>query len=116
MKNKLNSELPLVSICFPVFNGERTLIRALDSLNSQDYENLEIIISDDNSTDKTFTICKRYKFKNIKKKIFKNKINIGANLNFQNTLKKAKGKCCFWACQDDYWKKNFYIFLSKNFT
>ena len=67
MKNKLKSKLPLVSICFPVFNGERTLIRALDSLNSQDYENLEIIISDDNSTDKTFTICKRYKFKNIKK-------------------------------------------------
>ena len=70
MKNKPNSKLPLVSICFPVFNGERTLIRALDSLNAQDYKNLEIIISDDNSTDETFNICRKYKFKNIKKKNF----------------------------------------------
>jgi len=48
---------PLVSIGVPVFNGERGLRRALDSLLKQDYTNLEIVISDNGSTYTTPAIC-----------------------------------------------------------
>ena len=51
---------PLVSIGVPVFNGEKTLAWALDSLLGQDYANLEIIISDNASTDTTAEICEKY--------------------------------------------------------
>ena len=51
---------PLVSIGVPVYNGEKGLALALDSLLCQNYKNLEIIISDNCSTDNTSDICKQY--------------------------------------------------------
>ena len=57
MKNK---NYPLVSVGLFVFNGEDGLDKALDSLVGQDYPNLEIVISDNASTDATPDICRRY--------------------------------------------------------
>ena len=51
---------PLVSIGVPVFNGEAGLARSLDSLLNQDYPNLEIVVSDNGSTDATWQIAERY--------------------------------------------------------
>jgi glycosyltransferase involved in cell wall biosynthesis len=52
--------LPLVSIGVPAYNGAQHLAEALESARSQDYPNLEIIIVDDASTDKTEAICRRF--------------------------------------------------------
>ena len=52
---------PLVSVLMPVYNSEKYLEEALDSLTGQDYENLEIIILDDGSNDSSFSIITRYK-------------------------------------------------------
>ena len=52
--------LPLVTIGLPVYNGEQWINQAIDSLIDQDYENIEIVIADDQSTDNTAKICKKY--------------------------------------------------------
>ena len=53
-------EKPLVSICIPVFNGQRFLCQALESLLAQDYENIEVVVLDNISTDDTREICLSY--------------------------------------------------------
>jgi len=52
---------PLVSICIPVFNGERTIHKTINSILNQTYQNLEIIIIDNCSTDSTAKIVQEYR-------------------------------------------------------
>lgn len=52
--------MPLVSVGMPVYNGAKTLRRAMDSILGQDYSNFEFIISDNASTDETPEICREY--------------------------------------------------------
>ena len=62
----------------PVFNGEKGFARALDSVIGQDYPNLEIIISDNASTDTTQEICERYVLKDARVKYSRLDKNFGA--------------------------------------
>jgi glycosyltransferase involved in cell wall biosynthesis len=55
-----DSNSPLVSIGMPVWNGELFLYQAIESLLSQDYKNIELIVLDNLSTDKTSEICKKF--------------------------------------------------------
>lgn len=59
-ENSQNTEL-LVSICIPVFNGEQTIRKTIDSVIKQTYKNLEIIIVDNCSTDTTVKIVQEFK-------------------------------------------------------
>ena len=52
---------PLVSIITPCYNGEKFLERFLDSVLNQTYENIELILVNDGSTDKTDDIANKYK-------------------------------------------------------
>jgi glycosyltransferase involved in cell wall biosynthesis len=52
--------LPLVSVCIPAYNAELTLAETLDSILAQDYPNLDIVVSDNQSTDGTKTIIQNY--------------------------------------------------------
>jgi glycosyltransferase involved in cell wall biosynthesis len=63
-------ENPKVSIIIPVFNGEETLVRCLDSVSNQTYKNYEVIVVDNNSTDKTKDIIHEFRDKNNKIKYF----------------------------------------------
>jgi glycosyltransferase involved in cell wall biosynthesis len=54
------SEQPLVSICIPAFNGEKTVQVTLNSVLQQDYPNCEIVVSDNHSTDATCEIILTY--------------------------------------------------------
>jgi len=98
---------PLVSIGLPVFLGEKFLRESLPKICRQSYENIEIIVIDDNSSDKSLEICKMmYKrFKNFK--LLSNKKNLGAIDNFKKTLFLSKGDFFCWACQDDFFDKKF---------
>jgi glycosyltransferase involved in cell wall biosynthesis len=104
---KLKSNKPLVSIGIPVFNGEKSIGKALNSLINQDYENIEIIISDNASTDKTFDICKKFILKDSRIKYNLLPRNIGGILNFNRTFKLSSGKYFLWAAHDDTRDKSF---------
>tara|TARA_X000000950_G_C13886684_1_gene649143 strand:+ start:1258 stop:2181 length:924 start_codon:yes stop_codon:yes gene_type:complete len=98
---------PLVTIGFPVYQGEKFLEKSLPKICNQSYKNLEIIVIDDNSKDKSFEICKKIhsKFKNFK--LILNKKNLGAWDNFKKILQKSKGEYFCWACQDDFFDEKF---------
>ena len=77
---------PLVSIGMPVFNGEKSLAQALDALLEQDYSNLEVIISDNGSTDGTPEICQEFLKKDLRIKYYRSSENLGSNWNFNRVL------------------------------
>ncbi|MCJ7655642.1 MAG: glycosyltransferase, partial [Dehalococcoidia bacterium] len=95
---------PLVSIGMPIYNGERYIRQALDSLLAQDYENFELIISDNASTDKTQDICLEYAAKDKRIRYYRNQTNIGAPRNFDRVFELSSGEYFMWAGHDDYWK------------
>jgi glycosyltransferase involved in cell wall biosynthesis len=84
------TEIPLVSIIVPVYNMGRFLPRAIDSFLSQSLKDFEIIICDNNSTDGTDEIVKRYHDERIR--YMKNDSNIGMIANFNKGLLAARGK------------------------
>ena len=97
---KANSQ-PLVSICIPTYNGESYLEECLDSALSQTYSNIELIISDDASSDTTLAIINTIKAKTeIPIKVLNHKPSgIGANWN--NCIKHATGDYIKFLFQDD---------------
>jgi glycosyltransferase involved in cell wall biosynthesis len=92
---------PLVSIGVPVYNGEKTIERALDALIEQDYSNLEIIISDNASTDTTEEICKKYTERDSRVSYNRAKKNFGSGWNFNKVLELSTGDYFMWAADDD---------------
>lgn len=92
---------PLVSICIPTYNGIAFLSEALDSVRSQTYKNFEVVVSDDMSTDGSWELLERFRESvNFPVYLYKHTPSgIGANWN--NTIKKAKGKYIKFLFQDD---------------
>jgi glycosyltransferase involved in cell wall biosynthesis len=104
-------EQKLISICMPVYNGGETLKSSLSSLLAQTYKNIELIISDNASTDNTSIICKEFVKKDPRVRYIKQKTNIGSINNFQAVLKEAKGEYFMWAADDDWWHPDFILHL-----
>lgn len=97
----LTLHLPFVTLGVPVYNGERYLRDALDSLIAQDYSNLEIIIADNASTDGTQAICQEYTECDIRVRYFRHSENIGAKRNFEFLVSEARGDYFAWCAHDD---------------
>ncbi len=87
--------------------------RALDSLLAQTYDNLEILVSDNHSTDRTYEICKEYQEKDSRVSVCRNKSNVGIVENFRIVYRKARGEFFMWAAGDDLWKPEFLEALIK---
>lgn len=102
-----HTEQPLVSVGVPVFNGETGLARALDSLLGQDYGNLEIIVSDNASTDRTPDICREYVQRDPRVRYYRSERNQGATWNFNRVFELSSGKYFMWAAHDDQRERNF---------
>lgn len=99
-------EQPLVSVCIPTYNGEKYLQEALKSVQSQTYENIEVIISDDCSGDTTLEICESFKKETrFPVHIYKHQpAGIGANWNY--SIEKANGRYIKLLFQDDILESN----------
>ncbi len=91
----------LISVGIPVYNAEGTIARCLDSILGQTHHNLEIIISDNNSDDRTFEICKSYSEFDSRIKLIKQQTNIGPAGNFAYVLEKSRGEFFCWVASDD---------------
>ena len=92
---------PMVSIGVPVYNGERYLRRTLDSLTAQTYTDLEIVISDNASTDGTAAIAREFVSRDARVRYVRNDTNIGAIPNFLRVLELSSGKYFTWTAADD---------------
>ncbi len=98
-----NTDKPLVSLGVFVRNEGRFIRQSLESLQAQDYENLEIIISDNCSTDDTEAICRELGTSDERVKYERQETNIGATANAVRVLDRASGKYFMWASGHDLW-------------
>jgi glycosyltransferase involved in cell wall biosynthesis len=98
-----NQLLPLVSIGVPVYNEDRFLEESLQSLSSQNYANLEIIISDNASTDRTGEICREFSNRDTRIKYTRVEENRGVTENFRRVFELSHGKYFMWASGHDLW-------------
>jgi glycosyltransferase involved in cell wall biosynthesis len=85
----------------PVYNGERFVRPALESILVQDYENFELIISDNASSDTTGNICQRYADLDARIRYVRNETNLGASPNHKRVFEMARGDYFKWAAHDD---------------
>lgn len=110
----MNESQETVSIVIPTYNQEKFIAQAIESALSQDYNNLEVIISDDNSSDSTEEIVKTY-HTNKKLKYFKNPINFGRVGNYYKALYEyAKGSYVLNLDGDDFLVDSSYIYKAMN--
>jgi len=96
-------EKPLVSIGVFLRNEGRFVRQSLESLQAQDYENLEIIISDNCSSDDTDAICRESSTGDERIRYERQETNIGATGNSVRVLDRASGKYFMWASGHDLW-------------
>ena len=92
---------PRVSIGLPVFDGERYLARAIDSVLGQDVRDLELIVCDNASTDRTPEICEEYARRDLRVRYFRNERNLGAGPNYDRCFHLARGAYFKWMAHDD---------------
>ncbi|MEH1804683.1 glycosyltransferase family 2 protein [Nostoc sp.] len=103
----MSSNQPRLSIGLPVYNGEKFLKEAIDSLLAQTFEDFELIISDNASTDKTEEICRAYVEQDQRICYYRNDKNIGCAGNFNRVLKLSSGEYFKWAAHDDLHSPDF---------
>jgi glycosyltransferase involved in cell wall biosynthesis len=96
-----NEHAPRVSIGLPVYNGENYLAEALDSLLTQTFDDFELIITDNASTDRTPEICNRYLACDSRVRYYRNEVNLGSAGNYGRSFALARGEYFKWAAHDD---------------
>jgi len=96
----------LISIAMSSYNGERFIKEQIDSILNQSYSNLELIITDDGSSDKTIEFIKNYQKNDKRVKLYQNEVNLGFVQNFGKAISLCKGDYIALADQDDIWKKD----------
>jgi glycosyltransferase involved in cell wall biosynthesis len=92
---------PRISIGLPVYNGEKYVGQALDSILAQTYADFEVIISDNASTDRTRQICQAYAAKDGRIRYYRSEHNLGAAPNFNRVFELSSGAYFKWAAHDD---------------
>ncbi len=92
---------PLISVMMPTYNNGKYIKQAIDSIYAQNYNNIEIIVIDDGSTDNTKEILQQYK--NIKYFYMEHK---GISFARNKALECAKGEYIAFCDSDDYWLPN----------
>ena len=105
-----------ISVIVPVFNAEKYLKMCLNSLVSQTLKNIEIICIDDGSTDNSLAILDKFKSKDDRIKIIKQK-NYGVSIARNNGISEAQGEYIGFVDADDWVDKDFlknYIMPLKN--
>jgi glycosyltransferase involved in cell wall biosynthesis len=94
--------LPTVSIGMPVFNGEKYIATAIDSLLGQTFEDFELVIGDNGSTDGTREICGEYAARDARVRLLTVDENRGAAWNYNRVYHASEGRLFRWAAHDDF--------------
>ena len=94
----------LVSVIMPAYNSARTLEDAASSVLEQTYENIELLIADDYSSDDTSEICQAFASKDSRVHVITNTSNLGALKTRLKAIREAKGEWIAFLDSDDLWK------------
>jgi len=97
---------PRLSVGLPVYNGENYLAESIEALLGQSYENFELIISDNASTDSTADICRHYEKLESRIRYVRQPRNIGAAPNHNYVIGQARGELFKWASHDDLYARD----------
>jgi glycosyltransferase involved in cell wall biosynthesis len=101
VQEESDSNEPLVSIGLPVYNGENYLAKAIDSVLGQTLRDLELIICDNASTDRTQAICEGYAQRDERVHYIRNERNLGAGPNYDLAFHSSRGTFFNWLAHDD---------------
>ncbi len=93
---------PLISVLIPSYNYARFIEKSIDSVLAQTYENFEIVVTDNRSTDETMTVLRSRYAHDPRVRVFENEENIGLIRNFNRALTHARGEFIVWLCADDW--------------
>lgn len=107
MNSNQYQQEPLISIGMPVYNEQAYLERTLNSILSQNYDNFELIISDNCSEDGTKQICQQYAANDRRIHYHCNESNIGSSANVVKVVELAQGDYFVLVSGHDYWDHRF---------
>src|ERR1700677_2397739 len=99
--NESMSTAPLLSIGLFLYNGDRFLEAAIDSILNQTFRDFELIISDNCSTDRSGEICRRFAAQDSRVRYYRAEHTMSAGWNLRDVYFKAVGKYFKWATHDD---------------
>lgn len=108
MKDKIR-KLPLISVCIPAYNHEKYVAECIESVINQDYENIELIIINDGSKDKTHDVIMQYQQKCQERFVrfeYRNRENKGLSITLNEIVAWSKGKYFTGVASDDVMLKN----------
>lgn len=97
----MSLKTPKLSLGLPVYNGEEFLEKALDSLLAQTFQDFEIVICDNASSDRTEEICRGYAERDGRIRYHRNENNIGSHGNFIRALELCTAPYFRWVPHDD---------------
>jgi glycosyltransferase involved in cell wall biosynthesis len=100
------SAAPRVSVGLPVYNGEKYISESIDALLGQTFEDFELIISDNASTDSTADICREYAKQDSRVRYIRQPANIGLSPNHNFVAEEARGEYFKWAAADDLYGRD----------
>lgn len=102
------TQTPRLTVGLPVYNGERFLAQALDDLLAQTVTDLEVVISDNASTDATPAIARAYAARDPRVRYLRQDHNLGAAGNHDAVLAAARGRYFAWGSDDDRYAPTLY--------
>lgn len=98
------SDSPTVSVVLPLYNGEEYITDAIDSVLEQTYEDFELLVVDDGSTDRSIGLVRSYGDDRIT--LYRNETNLGIGRNMNRGVDLSEGRILAFLDQDDYWRNN----------
>jgi glycosyltransferase involved in cell wall biosynthesis len=93
--------VPAVSICLPVYNGENYVATAIESMLAQTFDDFELIISDNASTDRTEEICRKFADADPRVRYHRNERNVGGARNQAIAIQLSRGRYVRLSAHDD---------------
>ena len=103
----MKHKTPKVSVGMPVYNGGEFIDNTIETILNQTFQDFELIISDNASTDNTEEICRKYALTDGRIRYYRNKTNIGASDNYNAVFNFAKGSYFKWASSNDLCGQDF---------
>jgi glycosyltransferase involved in cell wall biosynthesis len=99
--------VPRVAVGMPVYNSQKHLAAAIESILGQTFCDLELIICDNASTDDSPAICERYAAADRRVRFLRNPVNLGGNPNYRRVASEARSEYFKWASSNDLLDPDF---------